>query len=121
MSGRVPPSSRAGAKSTIKLSTRKDIQKAADLYERFSGHDAEILGKIKVRALPRVAIGIGIVDEIQYTTVRDGKTEKYRHPFRAADKPILAVSPDGKQILILAGNYRFTELGIVDGSDKKNN
>lgn len=119
MSGRVPPSSRA--KTRAKLSTRKDIKKAADLYERFSGHEAEVLGRLKVPALPRVAVGIGVVDEIQYTTVRDGVVEKYRHPFRAADKPIFAVTPDGKQILLLAGNYTFTERGIVDASDKKNN
>lgn len=116
MSGGVPPSSRAGKR--INVAGRKDIRKAADLYERFSGHDAEILGKIRVKSLPKVAVGVGVCDGILYTTVRDGKTEKYIHKFRAADKPILAVTPDGKQILLLGGNYTFTERGIVDASDK---
>ena len=115
MSGRVPPSSRA--KSRPKASNR-DIKRGADLYERFSGHEAEILGRVRVKSLPKVAVGVGVCDGILYTTVRDGRTEKYIHKFKAADKPILAVTPDGKQILLLAGNYTFTERGIVDASDK---
>ena len=28
------------------------------------------------------------------------------------------VSPDGKQLFLIGGNYTFTERGIVDASDK---
>lgn len=118
MSGGVPPSSRA--KSRAQLSTRADVRKAASLYERFSGHQAEIAGRVKLKPPPKVAVAIGHCDGIMYTTVRDGVTEKYLHKFRRSDAPILMVSPDGSQLLLIGGHYTFTERGIVDMSDTKN-
>jgi len=53
-----------------------------------------------------------------YTTERDGEVQKYIHKFAKRDRPILAVSPNGDQILFVGGNYTFTERGIVDKSDK---
>jgi hypothetical protein len=117
MSGSVPPSSRAKKRRAYKAPA--DVSRAADLYERFSGHDPEIVGKVKIPSLPRTAVAIGEVDGIMYSTIRDGKLEKYIHKFAKADRPLFAVSPDGKQILFVGGRYRFTEVGIVDGSDKK--
>ena len=120
MSGSVPPSSRAKGRNLRRAAPALgDVERAADLYERFSGHDPEELGTVRVPALPRVAALIGECDGVLYTTVRDGKTEKYIHEFRKADKPLLCVSPDGRQILLVGGRYRFTEAGIVDASDKK--
>lgn len=116
MSGRVPPSSRAGRAAR----RSGDIGRAANLYERFSGHDPEELGTIEVPPLPGVVAIIGELDGVMYTTVRDGVKEKYIHKFRAADKPLLCVSPDGRQLLCVGGRYVFTERGIVDLSDKKN-
>jgi hypothetical protein len=118
MSGRVPPSSRA--KSRPRLNASKDVQKAARLYERFSGHEAESIGRVKVKPIPKVGVAIGDVDGILYTTVRDGNVEKYIHKFAHKDKPILVVSPDGKSLHLIGGAYTFTERGIVDMSDKKN-
>lgn len=115
MSGGVPPSSRA--RSRPKLSTRRDIQKAADLYERFSGHEAEAIGLVDVPELPEVGVAIGDVDGILYTTVRDGKVERYIHQFKSKDRPLFVVSPDGKQLFMIGGGYDFTERGIVDHSD----
>ena len=74
---------------------------------------------MNVPPLPKVAAVIGECDGVLYTTVRDGVTERYIHEFRKADKPLLCVSPDGRQILLVGGRYRFTEAGIVDASDKK--
>lgn len=118
MSGRVPPSSRARTRGAIH--PNKDVQKAARLYERFSGHEAESFGKIKVPSMPKVGVAIGEVDFIGYTTVRDGVQEKYIHKFASKDKALLVVSPDGKAIYLVGGKYTFTERGIVDMSDKKN-
>ena len=120
MSGGVPPSSRARARTRRRNpAPGGDVARAADLYERFTGHDPEELGTVKVNPLPKVAAVIGECDGVLYTTVRDGQTERYIHEFRKADKPLLCVSPDGRQILLVGGRYRFTELGIVDASDKK--
>jgi hypothetical protein len=118
MSGRVPPSSRAGKRSRVK-SPSAEVRRAASLYERFSGHEAEAIGRIKVPALPKVGVSIGEIDGVLYTTVRDGRTEKYIHKFAKNDRPLFVVSPDGRQLFMIGGRYRFTELGIVDASDKK--
>lgn len=112
----VPASSRAGVSRQV----RDQVQQAADLYERFSGHDPEAIGKVKIPTVPRVGVAIGEVDGILYSTVRDGVLEKYIHKFRKADRPLFVVSPDGKQLFLVDGNYTFTERGIVDMSDKKN-
>lgn len=117
MSGGVPPSSRA--RTRAKLSQRKDVQQAASLYERFSGHEARPVGTVKLPKPPKVAVAIGPCDAILYSTVRDGVREKFIHKFKAKDAPIMMISPDGKQIMLVGGNYRFTERGIVDNSDKR--
>jgi len=114
MSNPVPASSRAGASRRV----RDEIEQAADLYERFSGHDPEAIGRVTVPRLPRVGVAIGEVDGILYSTIRDGKLEKYIHKFHKRDRPLFVVSPDGKQLFLIGGNYSFTERGIVDASDK---
>jgi hypothetical protein len=91
------------------------IQSAARLSEDFSGHEARSLGKVTVPELPRVAIVVGEVEGVIYNTVRDGKFERYIHKFRAKSRPLLCVSHDGKQLLLIGGHYDFTEAGIVDG------
>lgn len=120
MSGNVPPSSRAGKRSRSFARSRSDIRRAAEIYERFTGHDSEVIGKVDIPDLPSAVAVIGQCDGILYTTIRDGVVEKYIHRFRAADKPIFAISPDGKQIILVGGNYDFTDRGIVDASDLKN-
>lgn len=121
MSGNVPPSSRAGAKAhALMKDHRPDVRHAASLVERFKGVDAEIAGVVEVPPLPKVVAVIGPCDFVGYTTERDGKLEKYIHRFKAADRPLLCVAPDGRQILFVGGAYVFTERGIVDMSDKKN-
>ena len=119
MSGKVPPSSRASKRAQTFTRSREAIRKAADLYERFSGHDAEVIGKVRVSQMPKVGVAIGTLDGVLYTTVRDGVTEKYIHKFKAKDKPLLVVSPDGRHMFIVGGGYDFTERGIVDASDSK--
>lgn len=115
MSGRVPPSSRARSRPPI--GEERDIRQAADLYERFSGHEAEVAGRIEVPDLPRVAVAIGEVDGLLYTTVRDGVVERYIHQFKKRDRPLFVVAPDGRQLYLVGGGYDFTERGIVDHSD----
>jgi hypothetical protein len=116
MSGRVPPSSRAKTRKPI--SRNIEIQRAARLFERFTGHKAQECGRINVRSTPKVGVIVGDLDFVGYTTVRDGVTEKYIHKFAARDKPMLVVAPDGKSIHVIGGRYTFTERGIVDKSDK---
>jgi hypothetical protein len=104
----VPPSSRS-------VETR--IENAADLYERFTGHEATRAKRL--RNVPgvsgtQVLLMVGKIDGILYTTVRDGRTERYIHEFKGKARPLFCVSHDGKQIVLLGGAYDFTERGIVD-------
>lgn len=120
MSGRVPPGPRAKARKPSMRSSSRDVQRAALLYERFTGHDAEEIGTVNVPPLPDSVAVIGELDAVEYTTVRAGKVEAYRHEFADGDKALLCVSPDGRQLIVVGGRYRFTARGIVDLSDRKN-
>jgi hypothetical protein len=117
MSGKVPASSRAKIPRSV---SKNEIEKACSLYERFSGHEAKFMGSVELPKQPKVGVCIGSVDGLLYTTVRDNKTEKYIHKFAKSDKPLFIVSPDGKCLYLVGGRYKFTEMGIVDKSDKVN-
>jgi len=71
------------------------------------------LTEIKLR-VPKVGLEIGALDGVDYTTVRDGKTEKYRHTFKKSSRPTLVASHDGQSLHVLGGEYEFTERGIED-------
>ncbi len=110
MSGRVPPSSRAGTRPRVK----SERDRAASRYSRFTGENAELSGKVRVPPWPTVVTAIGTLDFVGYSTMRDGRLQRFRHDFHPSDAPLLCFTPDGKRIIILAGNFTFTERGIVD-------
>lgn len=114
MSGRAPPSSRANSRQPARTS----VQKAANRFRRFTGHDVDYVESVRVPDLPKAAAVIGECTAICYVTTRDGKEEHYIHEFSEHAAPMLCVSPDGKQIILVGGNFTFTERGIVD--KKKN-
>lgn len=97
------------------VETRNDPQlaQAARLLEDFSGHaPTEIL---RVNESPmRKGLVIGTLDGVLYTTVRDGKTEKYIHRFKKSSRPLLTARADGKQLGIVGGRFQMTEAGIED-------
>lgn len=89
------------------------MHKAIELYEAFTGHAPEYLDTYDM-PVPDVGLKIGHMDGVLYTTVRDGKTEKYIHRFKKKSRPLLVSSFDGTQLIMLGGAYQFTERGIVD-------
>lgn len=96
---------------------KRKIQQASKLIQEFSGHKARIFGKMKFPENPGTAIAIGYLLGLSYETKRDGLMEKYYHRFvRKANRPLLAVSSDGKQLYLLGGAYNFTDRGIVDAA-----
>ena len=103
----VPPSKKVQARD------------AAQLFENFTGHKGKVLAEIVKPEFPDAVLVVGDVDGIMYSTVRDGVQEKYVHKFHHKAKPLFCVSPDGKQIFLLEGEYDFTERGIVDRTDPK--
>lgn len=106
----VPPSSRAGENRIA----HGEVEKARLLYEKFTGHDAVDEVVIDKPVMPDVMCVIGDIDGIMYTTVRDGKTEKYLHKFKKSARPLFCVSPDGLSLYLIGGSYQFGERGIVD-------
>jgi len=89
------------------------LEKASQVYERFTGHEAGRAGKVKIEPID-VGAQIGYVEGIAYDTVRDGVPEKYFHKFKKRSRPMLIASHDGQQIQLVGGDYEFTECGIVD-------
>jgi len=105
----VPPSSK---------SLTAQVKSGKSLFKRFTGHDAEIAGTIRIPDMPDAVIQIGEVAGIMYDTVRDGVAEKYIHKFHKNSRPLFCVSPDGKTLLMIGGSFNFTERGIVDTDSK---
>ena len=88
-------------------------EKAIKLYQRFRGMDPRFVDEYDMPDLS-VCMLIGECDAVEYTTVREGKTEMYRHEFTGKSKPMLIASWDGKQVAFLGGRYNFSEVGIKD-------
>jgi len=102
------------AQNPVPASKKVQLRNASKLYEDFTGHDADEYELVDKPVIPDVMLLVGDIDFIGYTTVRDGKTEKYIHRFKKNCRPHFTVSHDGKQLFMLGGSYDFTELGIVD-------
>lgn len=120
MSGKVPPSSRAGnRRHAFSAARSREVRAASLLREKFTGHPTEAIGEITLPKHPRAVLVIGELTAICYSTVRDGEHEEYIHEFKAKDRGLLCSSPNGRQLYIVGGEYDFTELGIVDASDRK--
>ena len=86
---------------------------ARKLYEDFTGESVNSVDKVSVPVIKH-AIAIGEMDGIMYTTRRDGEIEHYIHKFKKSARPTLAVSSNGKNVLILGGRFKFTERGFID-------
>ena len=93
--------------------TQREVELAAGRFKDFTGHDAEHVDKVRLPR-PKVGLVIGEMDGVLYTTVRDGKQEKYIHEFRKKSRPLLVSSHDGDSLHIIGGEYEFTERGIED-------
>ena len=110
MQNPVPPSSR----SHIARSSSNAAEQAKLLYTAFTGHDADEYAMVDKPVIPDVMSVIGDIDELCYTTIRDGNVERYRHKFKKSARPLFCVSPDGSSIHLIGGSYEFGERGIVD-------
>ncbi len=111
MSGKVPPSSKAGTRRPA----RTAIEKVANKYRRFTGHEVDLAEKVQIPPLPKVVTAIGPCDGIMYSCIRDGKFQSFIHKFAQKDAPLMCITETGKLFLV-GGNYRFTERGLMDRS-----
>ena len=106
--------SRAGRRKNNPVGpTQSEVDRAGNLFKDFSGDYPEDMKSVKL-PVPKTGLVIGELDGVLYTTVRDGKTEKYQHDFKKSSRPHLISSHDGSSLHILGGGYEFTERGIED-------
>ena len=95
----------------------ESLEQATQLLYEFSGHSGD---KVLEVDQPTVKEGlvIGELDVLGYRTKREGveggRMVRYGHRFKKRSRPLLAVSKDGTQLLIVGGRYEFTEAGIED-------
>lgn len=92
---------------------RGRIKKAVKLFEDFTGETARQIDTVSFD-VPDVAILVGNCRGIIYDTKRDGLKETYIHRFTKRSAPLLCVSANGEQLLLVGGKYRFLESGIND-------
>lgn len=90
------------------------IRAAERLLVNFTGHKQTRQVSVKFPKIPSVVLAVGRVTGIMYSTVRDGKQQNLFHEFAGHAQPLLAVSHDGRNLLLLSGSYNFTARGIVD-------
>jgi hypothetical protein len=89
------------------------VKQAVQLFESFRERMPRRIGKVTFKP-PKAVACIGYVEGIDYRTTHGKKVTLYHHDFVPGSRPLLAVSADGKQLLLLGGRYQFTERGIVD-------
>ena len=104
---------RRGSNPAPRGAEAERVSQAARLFEDFTGHQADSMDKV-VWKVPDVAVQFGRLEGVMYSTVRDGKHERYLHKFKGKSQPLLGASHDGKQLVIVGGRYQFTDAGIED-------
>lgn len=94
--------------------TKNAKENAKKLFENFTGQQLDDVEYVLEIPDDLVLFEIGRLDGVMYTTVRDGKKEKYLHEFSRGCEPVLASTSEGNQLFIVGGSYQFTESGIED-------
>ena len=92
---------------------KRAIAQAVALYESFREKRPKRLSVVQFKVPEAVAV-IGHVEGIDYRTTHGTKLTLYHHDFEPGSRPLLCVSGDGRQLMLLGGRYQFTEQGIVD-------
>lgn len=96
------------------MASKESYTKACKLFESFHER-APRKGEIAVLTLPDGSqdwcLAIGPLDAVMYSTA--GESKPYFHRHTKSDRPLLCVSSDGKQMIVVRGRYRFTDRGFL--------
>ena len=90
------------------------MDEAARRLSEFVGREIGEFVEVKIKADYDVGYVLGEIPELHYIAERDGEVFHFEHKFKAASRPLLVVSFDGKQLAIAGGRYHVTDRGIVD-------
>ena len=88
-------------------------EQTVKIYENFREAKWREIAVHKL-VVPKIVACIGHADNIWYRTTHGRKLALYDHGFVRGSRPLLCVSPDGRQLFLLGGRFKFTERGIVD-------
>lgn len=91
----------------------RQMSQAVTLYESFREKAPKKVITMPV-SIPRVVAMMGHVEAIEYRTTHAGKVTLYKHDFGKGARPLLCVSGDGRQLMLLGGRYEWTDRGIQD-------
>jgi hypothetical protein len=109
--------------------SERDLKRTIAIYEAFREKRARNKVAVVSVDIPSIVAivghaeaietnGEGHVTSVDYRTTHGRRLTLYRHDFTQGSRPLLCVSPDGRQLLLLGGRYRFTHRGIVDRDAK---
>jgi hypothetical protein len=93
--------------------SKRLIAQAVTLYRSFREKIPKKLITVRFK-VPRVVACMGYVEGIDYVTTHGNKVTHYHHDFEPGSRPLLCVSADGRQIILIGGHYEWDERGIVD-------
>lgn len=102
----------SGYSRAVEAYTR-ELDDADALLNDFAGRSAREVISVSKKPV-KAGLVVGNLEGVMYSTVRDGKQEKYLHRFKRDSRPLLIADHDGSSIDIVGGRYRFTDRGIVD-------
>lgn len=94
--------------------TARGLDKARNAFRAFSGMEPAELIQVEAGSVPRMAWLLGEMEEVLYNTTRDGKRERYLHPFKKSARPLLAVDAETGKLFLVGGEYTVTDRGITD-------
>ena len=86
------------------------LRRGARLFKAFNGREPRHLDTVELPDYKQL-VRIGPCVAIAYHA-DDGKD--YIHKFKRGSRPLLAVTDDGKHLVLVGGRFRFTSRGIVD-------
>ena len=89
------------------------VRQAVALFESFRERRPTKLTTMRV-SVPKAVACMGHVEALDYRTTHAGKAALYTHKFAKGSRPLLCVSADGRQLLLIGGNFKWDERGIVD-------
>jgi hypothetical protein len=93
--------------------SKRLIAQAVTLYRSFREAIPKRLMTVRFN-VPKVVACMGYVEGIDYRTTHGKKTRLYHHDFAPGSRPLLCVSADGRQLMLIGGRYEWDERGIVD-------
>lgn len=97
--------------------TSKRLDKAISFYKDFHwGDAAEKVSTKKMSKVPEVAVKLGKLDAVVYSTHKNGERATWEHEFgeEGGKRPDLVMDVDNQRLHIVGGDYKVEPRGIVD-------